>query len=52
VYLRAYDSVSAAKTELAQFIDGYNTERPHSSLEDRPPDQTDWTLPPTLQEAA
>lgn len=52
VYLRAYDGVSAAKTDIAQFIDWYNTERPHSSLADETPDQTYWTLLPTLQEAA
>jgi len=40
MYLRAYDGVSAAKTDIAQFIDWYNTERPHSSLADQTPDQT------------
>ncbi len=40
VYLRAYDGVSAAKTDIAQFIDWYNTERPHSSLDDQTPDRT------------
>ncbi len=40
VYLRAYDSVSAAKADIAQFIAWYSTERPHSSLDDQTPDQT------------
>ena len=52
VYLRAYDGVTAAKTDIAQFIDWYNTERPHSSLDDQTPEQTYWALLPALQEAA
>ena len=52
VYLRAYDGVSAAKTDIAQFIDWYNTERPHSSLDDQTPDQTYWARLPALQQAA
>ena len=52
VYLRAYDSVSAAKSDIAQFIDWYNAGRPHSSLADQTPDQTYWALLPALQEAA
>jgi putative transposase len=52
VYLRAYDGVSAAKTDIAHFIDWYNTERPHSGLADETPDQTYWALLPALQVAA
>jgi putative transposase len=52
VYLRAYDGVSAAKTDIAQFVEWYNTERPHSSLDDQTPDQTYWARLPTLQQAA
>ncbi len=52
VYLRAYDSVSAAKADIAQFIDWYNTQRPHSSLAEETPDQTYWALLPAMQEAA
>ena len=37
---RAYDGVSAAKTDIAQFMDWNNIERPHSSLDDQAPDQT------------
>ncbi len=33
VYLRAYDSVSAARADIAQYMDWFNNERPHSSLE-------------------
>jgi putative transposase len=52
VYLRAYDGVSAARADIAQFIDWYNTERPHSSLGDETPDQTYWALLPAMREAA
>jgi putative transposase len=52
VYLRAYDGVSAAKIDVAQLIDWYNTERPHSSLDDQTPDQTYRALLPALQQAA
>ena len=44
VYLRAYGGVSVAKSYLAQFIDWYNAERPHSSLDDQTPDQNYWAL--------
>lgn len=33
VYLKAYDSVSAARADLAQYLDWYNADRSHSSLE-------------------
>ena len=33
VYLKAYDSVSAARADIADYLDWYNTERGHSSLE-------------------
>ena len=39
VYLKAYDSVSAARTDIAQYIDGFNKHRPHSSLQDATPDE-------------
>ena len=32
VYLKAYDSVSAARADIADYLDWYNTERGHSSL--------------------
>jgi putative transposase len=52
VYLRAYDGVSAARADVAQFIDWYNAVRPHSSLGDQTPDQAYWALLPALKEAA
>ena len=38
VYLKAYDTVSAAKASLATFFDYYNRRRPHQSLDDETPD--------------
>jgi putative transposase len=38
VYLKAYDSVSAARLGLAAYIDFYNSRRPHQSRDGRTPD--------------
>ena len=49
VYLRAYDSVSAARASLGRYLDFYNRRRPHSSLDDKTPDQAYYgsqSLPP------
>jgi putative transposase len=52
VYLRAYGSVAAARTDIAEYIDWYNVERGHSSLEDKTPEQA-WLFGlPLLKEAA
>jgi putative transposase len=39
VYLRAYDSVTDARTSIGRYLDFYNTRRPHSSLDRRTPDE-------------
>jgi putative transposase len=52
VYLRAYDSVSAARSDIASYIDGFNTKRPHSSLEDATPDEFYYAHLPRIKEAA
>ena len=52
VYLRAYDSVSAARSDIVQYIDGFNTKRPHSSLEDATPDEFYYAHLPPMKEAA
>ena len=39
VYLRAYDTVSEARASIARYVEFYNTRRPHSSLEERTPDE-------------
>ena len=52
VYLRAYDSVSAARTDVAKYLDEFNKERPHSSLEDATPDEFYISHLPHMKEAA
>ncbi len=39
VYLRAYASVSEARTSMGRYVDFYNSIRPHSSLKAKTPDQ-------------
>ena len=39
VYLRAYDTVSQARADIAEYLDGYNTKRKHTSITDQTPDQ-------------
>jgi putative transposase len=39
VYLRAYDSVGEARASLGRYLDFYNRNRPHSSLDARTPDR-------------
>ncbi len=52
VYLRVYDAVSAARTDVALYLDWYNRERVHSRIEDRTPEQAYWELLPKLAMAA
>jgi putative transposase len=52
VYLRAYGSVAAARTDIAEYIDWYNVERGHSSLDDKTPEQAWLSGLPLLKEAA
>ena len=51
VYLKAYESISHAKKELAKFFDRYNTRRPHQGLGDRTPDEVYWSALPRQKEA-
>jgi putative transposase len=46
VYLRAYDSVSEARTSISRYLDFYNRRRPHSSLEGTTPDHAYFSLLP------
>ena len=39
VYLRAYDSVPAARTSISRYLDFYNSRRPHSQHGGQTPDQ-------------
>jgi putative transposase len=52
VYLRAYDSVNDARAQLGQFIEFYNTQRPHSSLDKKTPDEFYFATLPAIQQAA
>ena len=52
VYLRAYASVSQARADIAQYIDWYNRERPHSSHDGCTPEQTYAANLPILPQAA
>jgi putative transposase len=47
VYLKAYDSVSAARIDIADYLDWYNAHRSHSSLERlMPQEKYPAALPP------
>ena len=46
VYLRAYDSVSEARTSIGRYLDFYNGRRPHSSLDGTTPDHAYFTTLP------
>jgi len=52
VYLKAYDGVSAARTDIADYLDWYNTHRSHSSLERLTPHEKYWAVLPQLKQAA
>jgi len=52
VYLKAYESVSEARRELAAYFDFYNQRRRHQGLEDRTSDEVYWSTLQTEQTAA
>jgi len=52
VYLKAYDSVSAARADIADYFAWYNNQRPHSNLERITPEQVYLNLLPKLAQAA
>jgi putative transposase len=52
VYLKAYASVSEAKASLTRYINFYNTNRPHSSLDKKTPDEFYYSTLTHLVEAA
>jgi putative transposase len=52
VYLRAYDSVSAARADIAEYIAWYNAHRAHSSLADLTPDAHYFANLPAMASAA
>jgi len=52
VYLKAYDGVSAARADIADYLDWYNVRRPHSSLERLTPHEKYLAALPPVQQAA
>jgi putative transposase len=52
VYLKAYDTVSAARVGIAKYLDFYNARRPHSAHGGRTPDMVYFSALPALQAAA
>lgn len=52
VYLKAYDSVSAARADIADYLDWYNVHRAHSSLERFTPNEKYLAALPALALAA
>ena len=52
VYLKVYDSVSAARTDIAEYISWYNESRPHSSLADATPNEHYFAYLPAMKVAA
>ncbi|MDN8617449.1 integrase core domain-containing protein, partial [Variovorax ginsengisoli] len=52
VYLKAYDSVSAARLNLAVYFDFYNARRPHQSHDGCTPDMVYFATLPAMKEAA
>jgi putative transposase len=52
VYLKAYDSVSAARSDIAEYLAWYNAHRSHSSLERATPDEKYFAGLPQMKRAA
>jgi putative transposase len=51
IYLRAYGSVRDARASIVRYLDFYNRERPHSSLDRRTPDEAYFDPTPFLAAA-
>jgi putative transposase len=51
IYLRAYGSVRDARASIVRYLDFYNGERPHSSLDRRTPDEAYFDPTPCLAAA-
>ena len=52
VYFKAYDSVSAARADIADFMQWFNDQRPHSSLSKLTPNEKYLAALPMLGQAA
>jgi putative transposase len=51
VYLKAYRSIAAARTELTKYFDRYNKRRCHQGLDNMTPDEVYRDTIPKLKEA-
>src|SRR5680860_824016 len=52
VYLKGYETIPEARTELTAYFDFYNRRRRHQGLEDRTPDEVYWSTLLTERTAA
>ncbi len=52
VYLKAYDSMAEAKTQLGAYLAFYNTRRPHRAFDGQTPDAIYFAGLPTVKAAA
>jgi len=52
VYLKAYEDLTEARSELAAYFDFYNRRRRHQGLSDRTPDEVYWSTLRTQPAAA
>jgi len=46
IYLKAYDTVSAARASLSSYLTFYNARRPHTAHQGRTPDEVYFRPPP------
>ena len=51
VYLKAYDSIPAAREGLAKYFEFYNSRRRHRGVDRRTPDSVYWSTLPQKQAA-
>ena len=52
VYKHAYANVAGARTKIGAYLDWYNKDRAHSSIDDQTPDEAYWASLPELKKAA
>jgi putative transposase len=52
VYKHAYASVCEARAKIGTYLDWYNCDRLHSSINDQTPDEAYWALLPQMRKAA
>lgn len=52
VYLHAYETVSAARVSIMQYLDWYNRDRPHSKLNKQTPNEAYNAMLPAVEQAA